>query len=64
MNSRNALLIKTEAWWAIKMEQSETCIFFRDRGKAIKVGLAMARQWGGKLIVQGENAVVPTFAAV
>jgi Uncharacterized protein conserved in bacteria (DUF2188) len=57
MESRNAMLIKTEAWWAVKMEQSETCMFFRDKAKAIKAGLALAAEWGGRLIVQGDDSL-------
>ena len=62
MASQNAVLIKTDAWWAVKMEESETCLFFRDKAKAIKMGLALARKWGGRLIIPNEETLRPSLA--
>ena len=61
METRDAVLIKTDAWWAVKKMHSETCVFFRDRAKAIKFGLALAAQWGGKLIIQADDAPAPAL---
>ena len=61
MATQDALLIRTEAWWAVKKVQSETCVFFRDRAKAIKFGLALAAQWGGRLIIQNDDKLVPAI---
>jgi hypothetical protein len=51
----NVILVRREAWFAIRRVKGETCVFFRDREKALKFGLALAAKNGVKLLVEDKS---------